>query len=176
MDRAGVAELGEIVDWAEAMKRGYLAPLLFVVGAVCLFVFTAAHLRDKPYASLTLIGFTNYSSGDRYAIFAISNRTRNMLFCRPVCLDIETASGWTTNRLGLSPNKWIGFSVPLDAPGICTFQVPTPTKGSHWKLHFSFAQNRWSDQVNDLLHSLGKNSSVHTFSGNFDLASDSLPP
>lgn len=82
-----------------------------------------------PNVSVTLLGYTNDSTGARLARFAVSNRSVSAVRTAQCQIQIPAATGWTSQPDGFFSGRRV-----LGAGASETLAVPWPTNQSSWRI------------------------------------------
>jgi hypothetical protein len=109
--------------------------ILLVLLAGCTWLAWAAFqpVLGRPNVSISLLGYTNETSGTRLAMIAVSNLGTSTIFVYRGCIGIPASAefrGWTP------AGNIIPWHSMLDGGAIATFTVLPPTNPSPWKLSF----------------------------------------
>ena len=123
------------------VSRLALGLVLFLVLLMMAFFVVAAlgpAAGRRPDVAVRVIGYTNEISGERLAIFEVTNRSGRMIFAYLPTVQVKAASAQTgfTNYFHGGTNQWRRLHSKIRGGESAQFKILAPpfTNGSPWRV------------------------------------------
>jgi hypothetical protein len=127
-------------------RNVFRRPLLLILLVVLLLTVTAFFViafsppaGGRPDVGVTLVGYTNEISGDRLAIFEVTNQSGRMIHAYLPTVQIKTASepiGFTNYFQG-GTNQWARLHSRMRRGESLQFNILAPPNNTPWRVQLN---------------------------------------